>query len=129
MYLLDTNCLIAIMAGQSNVLTRLQQHRKSECWVSSIVVHELYYGVYASARMNENLARLEAMQFGTLAFDDEDARRAGEARAWLKSQGTPIGVYDILIAGQALAKDKILVTRNVREFARVPNLRVENWQD
>ena len=58
----------------------------------------------------------------------DDAFRAGEIRAYLQARGTPIGAYDVLIAGQALARGLILVTRNIGEFARVDGLRVENWE-
>lgn len=63
-----------------------------------------------------------------LEFDRDDARCAGSIRARLASAGQPIGPYDVLIAGQALARGLILVTRNTREFARVPDLQVENWE-
>lgn len=63
-----------------------------------------------------------------IEFDGEDARQAGEIRAALAATGMPIGPYDVLIAGQARARDLILVTRNVGEFSRVSGLRVEDWQ-
>jgi tRNA(fMet)-specific endonuclease VapC len=63
-----------------------------------------------------------------LSFDREDARHAGEIRAMLSAQGTPIGGYDLLIAGQARARNLILVTRNQREFQRVEGLQTENWE-
>jgi tRNA(fMet)-specific endonuclease VapC len=63
-----------------------------------------------------------------LDFDKEDAQQAGEVRALLASNGTPIGAYDVLIAGQAVARNLILVTHNTREFGRVPGLRLEDWQ-
>jgi tRNA(fMet)-specific endonuclease VapC len=62
-----------------------------------------------------------------LSFDVEDARHAGAIRAELAAAGTPIGPYDALIAGQARARCLVLVTHNVREFARVPGLQVEDW--
>jgi len=64
-----------------------------------------------------------------LEFDREDARRAGEIRALLASRGSMIGSYDVLIAGQAVARDMILVTNNTSEFGRVPGLRIEDWQE
>jgi tRNA(fMet)-specific endonuclease VapC len=63
----------------------------------------------------------------TPAFDREDAEHAADIRSFLKRQGTPIGPYDILIAGQARRRGAILVTANVREFRRVPRLAVEDW--
>jgi tRNA(fMet)-specific endonuclease VapC len=68
------------------------------------------------------------LQFAVLEFDKEDARRAGEVCAFLAGKGTPIGPYDLLIAGQALARDMILVGHNKDEFGRVPRLQVEDWQ-
>ena len=62
-----------------------------------------------------------------LAFDSEDARVAGGIRAGLEAKGTPIGPYDLLIAAQALRREAILVTANVREFGRVEGLALEDW--
>jgi tRNA(fMet)-specific endonuclease VapC len=65
--------------------------------------------------------------FEVLELDKEDSRRAGEIRAALAVAGQPIGPFDNLIAGQAVARGLVLVTNNLREFQRVPNLRVEDW--
>jgi tRNA(fMet)-specific endonuclease VapC len=67
------------------------------------------------------------LDFKVLGFDANDARHAGQVRASLAAAGTPIGPYDVLIAGQALARNLTLVTSNVREFRRVPGLRVKDW--
>jgi tRNA(fMet)-specific endonuclease VapC len=75
------------------------------------------------------MALIDALQFVVLEFDKEDARQAGQVRALLAAQGTPIGPYDVLIAGQAVARDMILVTRNTQEFERVRGLRFEDWQE
>lgn len=98
--------------------------------VSAIVTFELWYGAEKSARRDFNRERLEtflAANFLSLAFEDEDARVAGAVRAALQAAGTPIGAYDLLIAGQALRRDLTLVTANVAEFARVKDLRWEDW--
>lgn len=68
------------------------------------------------------------LRFEVVAFDAEDARAAGAVRAALAAAGTPIGPYDALIAGQALARGLVLVTHNPHEFARVEGLRVEDWE-
>jgi tRNA(fMet)-specific endonuclease VapC len=73
------------------------------------------------------VALIDALQFVVLEFDKEDARQAGEVRALLASKGTPIGPYDVLIAGQA--RSMILVTHNTQEFGRVPGLQFEDWQE
>ena len=97
--------------------------------VESIVVHELYFSAFKSQRHDQNLALVDKPRFEVVPFDREDARHAGDVRTALAIQGIPIGGYDVLIAGQALARALTLVTRNAREFARVQGLLVENWAD
>ena len=92
-------------------------------------MHELYVGAFKSQRRAHKLARVDAWRFEVLPLDTEDAHHAGEIRACLAAQGIPIGAYDILIAGQARARGLVLITRNLREFARVPGLNTEKWQD
>ena len=93
-----------------------------------IVVHEMFCGAFRGQRTARTLAQIDDLPFGILAFDASDARKAGEIRAALAGAGTPIGPYDVPIARQALARNLTLVTRNIREFARVPGLRVEDWE-
>jgi tRNA(fMet)-specific endonuclease VapC len=127
-YLLDTNTLIAILNdARSAPSQRLRQHEPSDIVINSIVAHELYFGAFKSGRPDQNVARLDALQLRVLSFDREDARSAGEVRAILGRTGTPIGPYDVLIAGQARARNLILVTNNSREFSRVDGLQIENW--
>jgi tRNA(fMet)-specific endonuclease VapC len=66
--------------------------------------------------------------FASLAFDDVCADHCGRLRSELAAAGTPIGPNDLLIAATALAHELTLVTHNVREFSRVANLRVEDWE-
>lgn len=128
-YLLDTNAVIAILkAPQGAVSQHLRRHNPQDIAVSSLVMHELFYGAFHSRQVQKNLAIVDSLQFEALDFDQEDARHAGEIRAQLAQQGTPIGAYDVLIAGQARARDLILVTRNVREFKHVPDLAIEDWE-
>jgi len=96
--------------------------------VSAVVIHELFYGAFKSQQVEQNVARVDALQFPVLEFDQEDARQAGEIRAHLASKGMPIGAYDVLIAGQAKARKLTLVTHNTTEFQRVPGLKVEDWK-
>lgn len=74
------------------------------------------------------MALVDGIALEVLAFDKEDARASGEIRALLAKNGRPIGPYDVFIAGQARARDLILVTHNVREFSRVPDLLIEDWE-
>ncbi|RWA62595.1 type II toxin-antitoxin system VapC family toxin [Mesorhizobium sp.] len=126
-YLLDTNAVIAIMKGDADLLVQLRRHRPQDFALSAIVVHELYFGAEKSQRRDENVARIDALQFSMLEFDREDARHAGEIRAALAVSGAPIGPYDALIGGQARARNLTLITRNVREFERIEGLAIETW--
>jgi tRNA(fMet)-specific endonuclease VapC len=75
-----------------------------------------------------NVALVDSLRFSALEFSREDARDAGEVRASLTVMGTPIGPYNVLIAGQARARGLVLVTRNTDGFARVPRLLIEDWE-
>jgi len=127
-FLLDSNAVIALLRGDGGFLAALRAHRPEDFGISAIVAHELFYGAYKGRRRAENLARVEALQFEVVEFDREDARQAGEIRAALAAAGTPIGPYDVLIAGQAMARTLTLITHNTREFERVPGLHVEDWE-
>lgn len=128
-YLLDTNAVIALLKNANSPLaTRARAHNPMEICISSIVTHELFYGAFKSQRSDHNVLLVDSLQFEVLEFDKEDARAAGEIRAILALKGKPIGPYDILIAGQAKARDLILITHNTHEFNRVHGLRVEDWE-
>ena len=127
-WLLDTNAVIAMLRGNDAVLARLRERAPADVGISAIVAHELYYGAYRSVRVEANLARVDRLRFEVVAFEREDARAAGEVRATLTTAGAGIGPYDVLIAGQALARGVTLVTHNVREFGRVEGLKVEDWE-
>ena len=97
---------------------------------SSIVVHELWYGVAKSALPDLNARRLQAFlerDLTMLEFSPQDARTAGEIRAELERIGKRIDGHETLIAGHAFSKNLILVTANTREFSRVRGLVVEDW--
>jgi tRNA(fMet)-specific endonuclease VapC len=127
-FLLDSNAVIALLKGHAGFLTRLRQYQPADFGIPAIVAHELFYGAYKGQRTPENLARIEALAFEVLEFDREDARAAGELRARLALAGTPIGPYDVLIAGQAVARGLSLVTHNQAEFQRVTGLHIEDWE-
>ena len=92
-----------------------------------MVYFELAFGAYNSQKVQDNLRTLQQLPFEILPFTQQDAYHAGKIRADLKQKGTPIGVYDVLIAGQAVAQNLILLTHNVKEFERVDGLMFEDW--
>jgi len=127
-YLLDANAVIAMLNdARSAEARRARRYPVTEIGVSAIVVHELYFGAFKSARATANVALLNTMEFEIVDFNREDARHAAEIRAVLASRGTPIGPLDVLIAGQARARQLTLITHNTAEFARVPYLHIEDW--
>ncbi|MBZ0091463.1 MAG: type II toxin-antitoxin system VapC family toxin [Sulfuricellaceae bacterium] len=129
-YLLDANAVIALLNGKDTRLAqRARQNEPGDIGISAIVSHELFYGAFKSQRAARNVALMDSLQFEVLEFDKEDSRLAGEIRAALAVKGTPIGPYDVLIAGQAMARNLILVTHNTDEFGRVPGLQIEDWED
>jgi tRNA(fMet)-specific endonuclease VapC len=132
-YLLDTNAVIALLKDEPAIFRKRLRRavsRGAAIAVSSIVLYELWYGVARSARRRENAERLRVFLSGGIevsAFDEEDAKTAGDLRATLEGAGTPIGPYDLLIAAQALRSGATLVTANVAEFTRVPDLQWQDW--
>ena len=128
-YLLDANAVIAMLNdAQGRVAMRARRENPADIAVSAIIIHELYYGAFFSARRAQNVALVDALRFTVLPFEKEDARSAGEVCAHLRRKGAPIGPYDVLIAGQAVARKLALITHNHREFARVPGLVAEDWE-
>ena len=130
MYLLDTNiCIFAIKKRSEIVLMKLKEKISDGIYISSLTVAELEFGVENSNRIVKNrIALLKYLSiFNILNFDDTDAIDYGRLKTDLRKQGRIIGPIDMLLAAQALNKELILVTNNVKEFERVPGLQVENW--
>jgi tRNA(fMet)-specific endonuclease VapC len=130
--LLDTNvCIAAINGRPAAARARLDEAvaRQGRASVSTITLFELRFGVAKSAQIAANTGRLDVFlsSLRVLPFDEEDARIAGIIRAELERAGLPIGPYDYLIAAQAIHHGLTLITANVKEFARVSGLRLDNW--
>ena len=132
-YCLDTNVCIDLIRGKSVAVRQRFKDAIDEgsvLCVSSVVLHELWYGVAKSATPERNTERLQAFlsgPFEILYWDDFDARAAGEVRAQLEGKGQPIGAYDALIAAQAVRRGITVVTANTREFKRVDGLMWVDW--
>ena len=130
-YMLDTNIIIYYFKGMGNVRMRFNQTPYEKLLIPSIVLYELNVGIAKSSSPNKRKMQLTHLleYVSIIPFTKQEATHSAMVRAKLEMQGTPIGVVDGLIAGVALANDSILVTRNVREFERIPNLPLENWYD
>lgn len=128
-YMLDTNiCIYTIKNNPAIVREKFQQHQHHLC-ISSIVLSELLYGAEKSDTPTKSLALIESLaaRLEVLDFDENAAAHSAEIRAELAKKGTPIGHYDVLIAGYARSRGLVLVSNNLREFERVGGLRLENW--
>ncbi|OZI29003.1 VapC toxin family PIN domain ribonuclease [Bordetella genomosp. 1] len=127
--MLDTNiCIHAINRTREGVRRAYERHSSVLC-VSTVTFMELAYGVQKSNAPLRSRLAMEGFlaRVDILDYDQPAAVRTGQLRGHLARAGTPIGFYDAMIAGHALACGLILVTNNTREFARVPELRLEDW--
>ena len=130
-YLLDTCAVSDFVKGQPKVLARVKATPPNLIAVSALTRMEVDYGLALNAGRAEKLAPMLDAFFAaivTLPFDEADAKAAAAIRAALKTQGKPIGAYDVLIAGTGLARGLVVVTSNAGEFKRVSGLQVENWR-
>lgn len=130
-YLLDTCTVSDFVKGQPKVLARLKATPPNLVAVSALTRMEVEYGLALNVERAKKLAPLLDAFFSTIAtlpFDESDALAAAAIRAALKTQGQPIGAYDVLIAGTALARGLVVVTSNSGEFKRVSGLQLEDWR-
>lgn len=129
-YVLDSDTCSYIMKRSSPaVLKRLQEIRVSDVCISVITKSELLFGVEMSPRRQQDESALNAFlaHVEVLDFPDEAAEHYAKILADLKTRGTMIGANDLFIAAHARSLGLTLVTNNVSEFGRVPDLVLENW--
>ena len=129
-YMLDTDISSYIMKrSHAAVLQRLRAVPVSDVCISVVTKAELMYGTHISPRRAQDEAALAAFlnYVAVLDFPESAALAYAEIRAALKTSGAMIGANDLLIAAHARSAGLILVTNNVREFSRVPDLKFENW--
>lgn len=129
-FMLDTNtCIYIIKRKPPDIIDRFKRTEISKIGISSITLSELIYGVSKSSKPERN--RMALAQFVApleiLSYDDEAAQYYGDLRVHLEKQGTPIGALDMLIAAHALSITCTLVTNNEKEFIRIPELKIVNW--
>jgi tRNA(fMet)-specific endonuclease VapC len=129
-YLLDTNiCIYLIRKKPPEVMEKFRDCSAGDIGISSITAAELLFGVQNSQYPIQNQRALEQflVPLVIVDFDHQAAIVYGMIRATLERQGSSIGPLDTLIAAHALSLSVILVTNNIREFSRVPDLKVVNW--
>ena len=129
MYILDTNTLIYFFKGIGKVADNLLAVSPKDIGIPAVVLYELEYGIARSTSPRKRMKQLEELcaLVEVLNFGSEEAKASAMIRAALEKKGTPIGHYDVMIAGTALGKQGILVTSNTKEFRRIPRLQLIDW--
>ncbi|WP_019918733.1 type II toxin-antitoxin system VapC family toxin [Methyloversatilis discipulorum] len=129
LWMLDTNALSELIRDpRGPVMQRLSDVAPDVVCTSIVVACELRFGAQrkGSAVLTERVdALLDAMV--VLPLDEPADAHYADIRATLERAGTPIGSHDMLIAAHARSRALTLVTHNLREFQRVPGLKVEDW--
>jgi tRNA(fMet)-specific endonuclease VapC len=132
-YFLDTSTCVAILRRKPESVRVKAENaiaQGSMLVISTIVLHELWYGAFKGSRVEENVLRLQAfLAWGieVVDFDDEDARVSGQVREELEAAGNRIGAYDTLIGGQCLRHKLTFVTNNLAEFSGIRGLSCVDW--
>lgn len=128
-YLLDTNTCVYLLNGNESLKKKVKEIGVYSLSVSNCVLAELYFGAYRSKKIEENLKRVELFKknLTILSDSEESARLFGKIKADLKSKGTIIEDFDILIASIAIHNNCILVTNNVDHFERINSLQIQDW--
>ncbi len=130
MYLLDTNiCIFAIKKKLKIVLDYIAKNLEHGIFISSLTIAELEFGISNSMYLEKNrFSLLKFLSiFETLDFTEKDSIPYGKLKTEVRSKGNQIGPIDMLLAGQALSNNLILVTNNTREFERVTDLIIQDW--
>ncbi|PCJ23766.1 MAG: VapC toxin family PIN domain ribonuclease [Rickettsiales bacterium] len=131
MYLLDSCAISDFMKGDKNTSEKLKSILPSEIYTSTITQMEIQYGLirrFDHSHRYFGILEDFLSAITVLPFDRSAASHSAKIRKTLDSQGTPIGAYDVLIAGIAMSANLTLVTSNEREFLRVDGLEIENWR-
>jgi len=129
-YLLDTNICIYYFKGQFELKEKIEKIGFQRFAISEITLAELIFGAEKSQKKEQNIKVVEdfADRISIIPIFDS-IRIYGREKARLKQKGTVISDLDLFIGSTAIANDMILVTRNVKEFERMENIRIENWID
>lgn len=130
MFMLDTNiCIYIIKKRPESILKKFKKYRNQNIYISVITLAELQYGVERSSskKFNQKIINDFISHLFVVPWDKESALQYGKLRNTLNEKGTPVGNMDLMIASHALSQGFTLVTNNIKEFKRVPNLKYENW--
>ena len=132
LFMLDTDTCILLMRGESPALAaKVQAVPLQQQVMSAVTFAELTYGVQVSAaakrKQNQSVLDSLVLHLAVLDWPQDAAKHYAEIRADLKKRGAQLGAADLMIAAHARAMGAIVVNNNVKDFARVKGLAVENW--
>lgn len=129
-YLLDTNICIYYFKGQFQLKDKIEKIGFKRFAISEITLAELIYGAEKSQKKSKNTEVVENFAERITIIPIFDSIKIyGREKARLKQKDTVISDLDLFIGATAIVNDMILVTRNVREFERMENIKIENWID
>ncbi len=129
--LLDTNIVSYWMRGDIQILKQLKRQKPCDMAISAITLAEVLYGIKKSAsRKRERQKKIDAIcgQLDVLPFDKQATVQYAVIRTDLEKKGIPISERDLQIAAIAMANGLCVVTHNIKEFARIPDLQVVDWK-
>ncbi len=126
---IDSDILIYFLKGQQEIVDKLSAHPIENIFTTRINAAELMYGVFNSAKVEQNLAKVIAFlaNFHILEFDEKASMTFAMEKARLKKDGSLIADMDLMIASIAIANKFSLVTNNHKHFARIKRLKIEHW--
>ncbi len=129
MFLLDTDTIIYNLKGNEAIKRNLQDHFEDPMKICVITIMELYYGAYKSKKITGNLSKVRTIEnaFEIISADSECAEIFGMLKASLKTSGTLLDDFDLIIASCAMANNLTLVTNNTKHFSRIDGLKLTNW--
>jgi len=128
MYLIDTNICIHFFRGEFNLFEKFEEAGIENCAISEITLAELVFGAENSTNPKKNYQLIEDLTDQMMILPILNAIYVyGKEKARLRSAGTMISDFDLLIGCTALEKNLTMVTENVKEFERISGLKIENW--
>lgn len=127
-YLLDTNICIYLLKGQRGIVEKIEVTGCDNCFITDVTLAELWFGAYNSNRIEQQKRGVSYLEqlFNVISIKDS-VELFGSNKAYLKSRGTIIDDFDILIGSAAIKHNLIMVTENVKHLSRLPGITVENW--
>jgi tRNA(fMet)-specific endonuclease VapC len=126
---IDSDILIYFLKGQQEIVEKLSAHPIENIFTTRINVTELLYGVFNSAKVAQNMAKISAFlaNFHILEFDEKASMTFAQEKARLKKNGDLIADMDLMIASITVANGFALVSNNLKHFDRISGLTVERW--